>query len=133
MLTIGGRSVEARPPRDEDMQVAAACGSVAEAHAALVERCAGAGLEAAGMAAVGEALDAADPLLAPAIALTCAACGFDWRLLVDPAALLWHAVDAGARSLAADVADLARAFGWSEVEVVALPASRRRLYLELAG
>jgi hypothetical protein len=132
-VALAGRSVGARAPRAEDMEAAAACATVAEARAVLAERCAGAGLDEAGMAAVGEALDAADPLLAPEIAVTCPACGSARRLLVDPAALVWHAVEAGARSLAAEVADLARAFGWSEADVLALPASRRRLYLELAG
>ncbi len=42
-------------------------------------------------------------------------------------------LDARARSLVAEVAALAAAFGWTEGEILGLPADRRRLYLDLVG
>ena len=38
-----------------------------------------------------------------------------------------------APALLRDVATLAAAFGWSEREILALPAVRRRAYLQLAA
>jgi hypothetical protein len=53
--------------------------------------------------------------------------------VVDPAMLLWSAVETHAVALLQDVADLAAAFGWNESDVLALSPRLRAAYLELAG
>jgi hypothetical protein len=79
---------------------------------------------------------AADRLAGPAsilLRMRCPDCGEDTSASVDLGALLWERVSAEAPRLLAEVAALARAFGWSEDAVLALGAARRRAYLELAG
>ena len=133
VVELAGRPAEVRAPTAGDLEAAAAAGSVEDAYAVLLERCLGPLPEADAASAAGEALDAADPLLAPALDLTCPACAHAWPVPVDPGALLWSDLDGRARAVAGEVAALARAFGWSEADVVAVPAPRRRLYLELTG
>ncbi|WP_132694538.1 hypothetical protein [Rhodovulum steppense] len=64
--------------------------------------------------------------------LTCPDCGADWRESVDIAAHLWAEVEAAALRLLAEVAELARAYGWREADVLALSPARRAAYLRLA-
>jgi len=92
----------------------------------------------AGDAAPFDSLDAiaawaaADPLAVTELALTCPACGHRWPEEADLGPFVWRKVDAWAESLLDDVAQLARAYGWRESDVLALPPARRRRYLERA-
>ena len=52
---------------------------------------------------------------------------------LDVASFVWEELDGWARRLLQDVAVLARAFGWTEEDGVALSPTRREAYLELAG
>lgn len=90
-------------------------------------------LPAQAVAALEAALEAAEPLADAEVAFTCAGCGHGWTLVFEPASFLAEELAARARRLMAEVATLARAFGWSEAEVLALPAERRRVYLDLAA
>ena len=60
---------------------------------------------------------------------TCAGCGHEWQSAVDPAAFLWEELEACAIHLLQAVHRLAAAYGWSEREILALPAHRRETYL----
>ena len=66
------------------------------------------------------------------LSLDCAACGSSWTEFLDVAAFVWAEFEAAARRLLIDVADLARAFGWSEQEILNLSEIRRGAYLALA-
>lgn len=80
-----------------------------------------------------EALRAADPALALTLAMNCPECGAALDEIFDPAAFLWAEIEDIARDLLREVIALARAFGWSEAEILAMPRPRRALYLaELA-
>jgi hypothetical protein len=83
--------------------------------------------------AVEAAFEAADPLGVIALELRCPACGADATPVVDLTALWADELDGYAAGLVADVDALARAYGWSEREILALPASRRRAYLARIG
>ncbi|MDQ7775037.1 MAG: hypothetical protein Q4615_03560 [Paracoccus aminovorans] len=80
-------------------------------------------------AAAGRALQAADPALGLAFAMTCPDCGAALEQVFDPAGYFWAEIEALARRLLHEVALLARAFGWSEAEILALSPGRRALYL----
>lgn len=82
--------------------------------------------------ALGEALAAADPLATIDLAINCPACGAAIVAIHDPATHLARAVDSGARRVISDVALLARSFGWSEADILAMGPQRRAAYLELA-
>jgi hypothetical protein len=83
--------------------------------------------------AIESELDAADALADASMAFTCAGCGTGWDTAFDPAAFLAQELGAKARRSLAEVATLARSYGWSEADILAMPAARRRIYLELAG
>ena len=78
-------------------------------------------------------LEAADPLADPRLDVACPACGRHMDASVDPGALLWDDVQAYARSVLGQVHTLARAYGWTEREVLSLSPRRRAAYLEMAG
>jgi hypothetical protein len=117
-----------------DLSAASQCASVAEARALLVERCV---IEASGELSEGvierlaEAMAANDPLAETLIDLTCPACKETWQIAFDIATFLDSEIDAAARALLREVHMLARAYGWSEAEILSLPPRRRRDYLEL--
>jgi hypothetical protein len=66
------------------------------------------------------------------ISARCPGCGALGRSGLDPTALVWERVERWALDQLAVVAALARAYGWSETEVLALSPTRRARYLELA-
>lgn len=66
-----------------------------------------------------------------AVATPCPGCGREIRALIDIGELLWEQAAAAARALLTDVVELARAFGWSERDVLALSPARRAAYRAL--
>jgi uncharacterized protein (UPF0212 family) len=65
------------------------------------------------------------------IELHCAACGERYELAFVVANYFWSELATLAHRLLGEVHTLARAYGWSEPEVLALSPLRRRYYLEL--
>ena len=90
-------------------------------------------LSDASLATIAEALAVADPGAATELVLDCPDCGAHWRSGLEIGAFLWREIDAWARRTLRDVHALARAYAWSERDVLALSPTRRRLYLELCG
>jgi hypothetical protein len=80
---------------------------------------------------VGERLAAADPLAEVRLDFKCPACGEAFEESLDLAAFLWSELEGRAKRLLLDVHLLARAYGWSEGEVLALSPARRKFYLEM--
>jgi hypothetical protein len=81
--------------------------------------------------AVGERLAAADPLAEVRLDFKCPVCGAAFEESLDMASFLWSELEGRARRLLLDVHLLARAYGWSEAEVLALSSVRRKFYLEM--
>ena len=77
-------------------------------------------------------LEAADPLADMRLDVACDACGCRSHAAFDAGALLWNDLQRHARELLAQVHVLARAYGWSESDVLALSPARRAAYLDLA-
>ncbi|HEU0016375.1 MAG TPA: hypothetical protein VFQ45_22030 [Longimicrobium sp.] len=140
----GGVAMRFRLPDSRDLAAAARAAGVDGARRRLAERCV---LEARGAegpvppgALPGAALDALARRMAEvaphaelSFALACPACGTEWRAELDVAAFFWAELAARARRLLREVDGLARAYHWSEGEILALSPARRRAYLELAG
>jgi hypothetical protein len=76
-------------------------------------------------------LEALDPWADIELSLVCANCAHAWAAPFDVAAMMWDEVEARARALLATVHTLARAYGWSERDVLALSEQRRAAYLEM--
>jgi hypothetical protein len=122
-----------RPPDSRDVAAAAATGDAEGAERVLLERCAGsADLPAEVRDAVARAMAEVDPLAEVLVEVSCPACGEAFVADLDVAAFVWAGLRSRARRLLYEVDVLARAYGWTETEVLALGDRRRAAYLELA-
>ncbi|MGW2253960.1 hypothetical protein ACWCXH_27760 [Kitasatospora sp. NPDC001660] len=74
-----------------------------------------------------------DPGADTTVPLTCPDCGHTWSAALDIAEHHWAEIERYARRLLHEVAVLARAYGWTESEVLAVSPARRRFYLETAA
>jgi hypothetical protein len=74
----------------------------------------------------------ADPLAEVLVDHSCSACGGAFTADLDVGSFVWAELQARARRLMKEVDLLARAYGWTETEVLALSERRRAAYLELA-
>ena len=81
--------------------------------------------------AIGQAMLRADPAAEISLALECPDCGERWQMGFEVADFFWQELGARARQLLREIDVIARAYGWSEREILSLPARRRRTYLEL--
>lgn len=83
-------------------------------------------------AELAEKLLALDPLAECRIALECPHCSVSFDTLLDGFALLKSALG-GAEALYGDVYRMARAYHWSEADILALPLAKRARYLAIAA
>ena len=88
-------------------------------------------LDDAAAAMVDDLLADADPLAEVVALVCCLDCGADFEVDLDPGVLVWAEVEAAAHRLLHDVDVLARAYGWTQTDVLALGASRRAAYVSL--
>jgi hypothetical protein len=128
-----GRRFRARPPTNADLRRAERCAGVDDARRVLLECCGAGDLPAEQTRELAALLADADPQADIRLALPCPGCGEEGELPLDLADHVWRRVELTARRLVGEVHALALAYGWSEPDVLALPPSRRRLYLELAS
>jgi hypothetical protein len=133
-----------RLPTSDDLRAIEATATGADAVGALIERCVqdvelrGDRLEPGRLpAALRDALAAEigrlDPQADVSFELRCDACGHAWAAWFDISTYLWREIEIDARRLLSEVDALARAYGWSEAEILGLSRQRRRAYLELLG
>jgi hypothetical protein len=132
-----------RPPDSADLAAAGETGQAAAAERVLLSRCVvaasgpggevdGPGLPAGVRAAVAQAMAAADPLAEVLVDVECPACGTAFVADLDLGGFVWVELRAHAQRLLREVAVLARAYGWTERDVLALDDARRAAYLQLA-
>jgi hypothetical protein len=121
-----------RPPDSRDLAIAAAAASAEEAERVLLERCAGGPLDAGARAAFARAIAEDDPLAEVLIDLACPECGEAFVADLEVAGFVWAAVRAHAQRVLGEIDVLARAYGWTEPDILALSEPRRRTYLRLA-
>lgn len=74
-----------------------------------------------------------DPQAVVTLEFDCPSCARHWSARFDVVEFLWRRLDSFVRELLRDVHLLASAYGWSERDILALPAWRRLHYLELLG
>jgi hypothetical protein len=135
-VDVGGQAVTVRLPTSLDLAAVAGCRSVDEASRALIARCVEDDARALDeeLAALVEAeWDHRARLSAGAVALACPDCDHHWVLDLDVAEFLWREIEIEAERLLHEVDLLARRYGWSERDILALSTTRRKLYLGLAS
>jgi hypothetical protein len=135
---IGAAGLRLRLPCLRDLAAVAGERDAARAAHRLLARCLldstdPADLPDASAREVERALEAADPNADLAFDVHCEACGQIGVAQLDAGELLWDEIVARAGALLTQVHVLARAYGWTESEVLALGAQRRASYLSLVG
>jgi hypothetical protein len=74
-------------------------------------------------------LSQADPAANITVGITCP-CGYAWSDVVDIRILLWEELTRWARHRLEDVDTLARAYGWTERDILGLSPARRAWYVQ---
>lgn len=127
-----------RLPDSLDLAAAGRCRDVGAARRELAARCV-LQVEPEGLEALSDAvIDVLEAAMAEKDAcadlefdLMCPVCAHCWQAIFDIASFFWTEISAQAKRLLHEVDALARAYGWSEADILAMSATRRRHYLEL--
>ena len=82
-------------------------------------------------AAVVDRLAAVDPQADVRLSIDCFKCGHAWSARFDIVQFLWAEIHTWAQRMLAEVHSLALAYGWSELEILAMTPWRRQVYLEM--
>jgi predicted RNA-binding Zn-ribbon protein involved in translation (DUF1610 family) len=135
-LEVNGTHVRFRLPTSRDLAEAVAAPNQPLGVGRLIERCVieprlPEELSDDVVEALSHAIAKADPQAEIIISLGCPNCGKHWELLFDIAYFFWNEIAAQAQRLVYEIDALARAYGWTEREILNLPAERRRTYLEM--
>lgn len=131
-----GSGFRVRLPTTRDLAAIAHERDADRAALAILERCCTERPESADLTAIlpeaDAGLEALDPLANVEVAVSCQACSRISRLCLDVTSLVWEEIAAAALAVLGQVHVLARAYGWSEPEILALSPERRAAYLEWA-
>lgn len=129
---VNGRTIRFRVPTEADVVAAIAS---SDPRRSLIERC----VESAGtladpeMNAVIQAMEAEDPQADIHIEVNCPSCLASNDLAFDIVSYFWSDLTDWSRRMLAEVHKLASAYGWSEADILAMTAFRRRMYLQMLG
>ncbi|HET7271506.1 MAG TPA: hypothetical protein VFI90_10525 [Rubrobacter sp.] len=140
-MVMDGHELIYRLPDSTDLAAVALDGDVAHGRDTLLHRCMvearkdGVRVDVGSLpedvvSGVAAEMEARDPQAETLLDFECPACGLRWQALFDILPFLWTELQARARNLLNDVHDLARAYGWSEKDILGMSAVRRRYYLE---
>jgi hypothetical protein len=140
-VRVGRQRLRLRVPNAADLITLAAATRVGDAKRLLLERCL---LSSPGkrsvpvwddafFKAVNEAMSQADPQAVVELNLQCPSCASTWPSFLDIASYLWRELEVWAKHTLREVHWLARAYGWSETQILTLSPNRRRLYLEMVN
>lgn len=127
-IELDGRVIQFRLPNSVDL---AAVRGQTDAARALFARCVAGEPDEAALEAIAARMAELDPQSDLQVVLDCAECGHRWSTPFDIASYFWAEIDVRAQRLLGEVHQLARGYGWSERDILAMTAARRRAYLEL--
>ena len=80
-----------------------------------------------------EALSTIDPLVAFTVDCTCPVCGAANEVRIDLEDIVLARFNQRQLALMREIHGLASHYGWTEAEILAVPASRRAHYLDMIG
>lgn len=132
-----GGFISARAPTVDDLvAVSSRNNSREEAVRALLARCLDgeldfADLENAAVEDIAGRLEQLDPGAIVGFQALCPTCGNCWSATLDVGEALWTELQRSAEQTLIEVDALARAYGWSEAEIMRLSPMRRAAYLQL--
>jgi hypothetical protein len=133
-----GRSIELRAPTALDVQTAARAPDAQSAARILLARCISGDLapdtfDDRAVDELGSHLERLDPGAVVSFALHCPSCGHDWPAAIDVGGAVWAELQRAAERSLIEVDALARAYNWTEQDVLCLSPMRRAAYLQLVG
>jgi predicted RNA-binding Zn-ribbon protein involved in translation (DUF1610 family) len=142
-FSVRGVALRLRHLNSLDLSAASACSDPARARRLLAERSVvgasrdgiavdPADLPDEAVAEISAHLAQSDPRAESTVDLQCPACGKMMQQLLAIEDFLWSKLSALCKRLLFEVDALARAYGWSEAEILSMSAARRGKYLELA-
>jgi hypothetical protein len=130
-----GRTLTARAPTVDDLIAISGEADSAGAARTLLVRCLdGAGelpIDEQAIERLEEQLEALDPAASISFEVRCVACDHQWSSLLDVGEALSAELQRAAERTLTEIDALARAYGWSEAEVLQLSPVRRAAYLQL--
>jgi hypothetical protein len=143
-LDIGDYSVLFRLPNTCDLLAVAQMREPDAARSALLDRCVLSArrlgeptrpedLPADVVDSVCARMSEADPQADVRLEIACPACSHRWEAAFDILSFLWRVLGAWAVRTLHEIHTLASTYGWSQQDILALSAGRRRAYLELVG
>jgi hypothetical protein len=143
-LETGQTSVRLRLPDSRDLRAVSGCADLTDATKLLTERCIVEALVGETptpinmlpevvIDEIASTLAAANPQAEMLIDLTCTACSHPWQVTFDIEPFLWAKIAAIVRRLFQQVHALASAYGWGELDILALSPTRRQIYVEMAA
>lgn len=133
-LHVDGRTLHWRLPDRADLEAVAGCADPEDAARLLASRCLpehDGALVGPARQLLAERIAAADPYADLSFTLTCPGCAAVWDCGLEIAEFVWSHLRSRAQRLLREVDELARAYGWSEGQILALSQQRRDSYLEL--
>ena len=135
-IETNGTRVHFRLPNSHDLAEVVTSPDVHQGLLRLVESCVievspPNELSSENIEALSKAMLEADPQAEILLVLACPSCGHGWQALFDSAHFFWNEIAALARRLLREIDALARAYGWTEREILSLSDRRRQSYLEL--
>ena len=135
VLESGRGPIRFRLPDSRDLASAVSCRDPVVARRALAERCIvdAVDLDDELIDELAAAIEAFDPQVEVRFSMTCAACAYAWKPALDIGELLYAELARIARDLLGQVHALANAYKWRESEILAMSATRRRMYLQMVG
>ncbi len=81
--------------------------------------------------ALDEQINQKDPKANISILLSCQSCDHQWEIAFDILSYLWTEIDNWAKHILQEIYTLARAFSWSEKDILEMSPRRRRMYLQM--
>jgi hypothetical protein len=131
-----GLPITARPPTADDLRAISLQADTGSAVRVLLQRCLSGDLalaeaDDAAVEELGRRLERLDPGAAVGFAIRCPACNHEWSAMVDVGEALWNELQRAAERSLVEIDTLARAYGWTEQEVMRLSPTRRAAYLQL--
>ncbi|NJD75631.1 MAG: phage baseplate protein [Candidatus Methanoperedens sp.] len=141
-LAAGDFVLRFRLPDSIDLAETAGCRDVAAARMMLVELCVQQafhnGTEIPGrelpeeiVGRLSKRMAECDTRAEVLLDLRCPACDHTWQMLFDVVSFFWAEISSHARRLLEEVHTLARAYGWSESDILSMSQRRRQFYLDM--
>jgi hypothetical protein len=133
-----GCTIALHAPTSDDLRGIAGHHDIPTAARALFAHCLPADVDAAELTdedvrLLEREIERLDPAAVVTFILACPNCEHEWTSPFDVAAAFWAELKRSAELFFTDVDSLARAYGWTEEQVIGLSPVRRAAYLQLAA